>query len=188
MKAVSVAIDLLLGAAILATARAQEYVVSTFAVGGPPPTPVLGVDMPIGSLQSVATDVLGNTYFVASHCVFKLDQNGVVTRIAGDGRPGYSGDGGPATSAQLRLQNIDFPPSKSLWAAVLSRPASRWITPGTCMSQTTATIVSEGSLPMESSPPSRATVPLDFLAMVAPQPMHNCPQSSASRWTLPVIC
>src|SRR5579863_8581414 len=101
----------LLGAATLA--QGQEYVISTFAGGVPPPTPVLGVNMAIGSLQSgsvqsVAADAAGNTYFVAFHCVFKLDQNGVVTRIAGNARAGYSGDGGPAISAQLRLQSINF--------------------------------------------------------------------------------
>lgn len=43
--------------------------ISTFAYGAPPPTPVPGVDMPLGSLQTVAADAMGNTYFVASHCV-----------------------------------------------------------------------------------------------------------------------
>jgi sugar lactone lactonase YvrE len=89
-------------------AQAQEYVISTFAGGAPPPTPVLGVNMSIGSFQSVAADAVGNAYFIGSHCVFKLDQNGVATRIAGNARPGYSGDGGPATSAQLRLDSISF--------------------------------------------------------------------------------
>jgi DNA-binding beta-propeller fold protein YncE len=56
--------------------------------------------------QSVASDAAGNTHFVASHCVFKLDPSGVVTRIAGNGKPGYSGDGRPATGAQLQLQSI----------------------------------------------------------------------------------
>ena len=40
MRVVSVAINLLLGAAILATAQAQEYVVSTFAGGAPLKFPV----------------------------------------------------------------------------------------------------------------------------------------------------
>jgi sugar lactone lactonase YvrE len=62
--------------------------------------------MAIGSVQSVTADAVGNTYFVTFHCVFKLDQNGVVTLIAGNGRAGYSGDGGPATSAQLQLQSV----------------------------------------------------------------------------------
>jgi sugar lactone lactonase YvrE len=102
---VSPIVLLLVGAALV---QAQQYVISTFAGGGPPPTPVLGVDMPIGALQSVATDALGDTYFVASHCVFRMDLNGIVTRIAGNGRAGYLGDGGPASSAQLRLESINF--------------------------------------------------------------------------------
>jgi sugar lactone lactonase YvrE len=93
-----------LGVAVLA--RSQEYVISTFAGGAPPPTPVQGVDMSIWPLQSVATDAMGNTYFVAEHCVFKLDPNGVVTRIAGNARAGYSGDGGSAIRAQLRLDSV----------------------------------------------------------------------------------
>ena len=97
---------LFLGAAVLS--QAQEYVISTFAGGAPPPTPVLGVNMGIGSFQSVAADAVGNAYFIGSHSVFKLDQNGVVTRIAGNGRDGYSGDSGPATRAQLRLESIKF--------------------------------------------------------------------------------
>jgi sugar lactone lactonase YvrE len=40
-------------------------------------------------------------YFSASNCVFKLDKNGILTLVAGNSRPGYSGDGGPATGAQL---------------------------------------------------------------------------------------
>jgi hypothetical protein len=99
---------LFLGTAVLV--QAQQYVISTFAGGTPPLTPVLGVNMALQSLQSVATDPVGSTYFVALHCVFKLDQNGVVTRIAGNGRAGYSGDGGPATSAELRLENTTLPP------------------------------------------------------------------------------
>jgi DNA-binding beta-propeller fold protein YncE len=110
MKARPVSIALLLGVAVLAHAQAEEYVISTFAGGAPSPTPVPGVEMPLGALQSVATDAMGNTCFIASHCVFKLDQNGVVTRIAGTGRPGYSGDGGPATSADLRLESITLAP------------------------------------------------------------------------------
>ena len=95
---------LFLGTAVLA----QEYVISTIAGGAPLPTPVLGVDMPLGTLQSVTSDAMGNTYFIASHCVFKLDRNGVVTRIAGNGRAGSSGDGGPAANAQLQLQSVNY--------------------------------------------------------------------------------
>ena len=51
----------------------------------------------------VAADMLGNVYVVdlASHRVRKVDSSGVITTIAGTGEPGVSGDGGPATQAQL---------------------------------------------------------------------------------------
>jgi hypothetical protein len=50
---------LLLGVAILAQDRG--YNIFTFAGGGPPATPVPGVDIAIGVVESVATDAVGNT-------------------------------------------------------------------------------------------------------------------------------
>ena len=104
-------------------AQAQEYVIDTFAGGAPPPTPVLGVDMRLASLQSVATDAAGNAYFIASDCVFKLDLNGAVTRIAGIGRAGFSGDGGPATRAQLHLEGVQLAPW-DVWVGMGKLPPS----------------------------------------------------------------
>jgi hypothetical protein len=85
--------------------QAQEYFISTVAGGVPPATPALGVNIPVqgGGTLGVATDAAGNTYFTGFHCIFKMDPNGIVTRIAGTSRPGYSGDGGPATTARLNL-------------------------------------------------------------------------------------
>ncbi len=94
---------LLLSTAALGPAEAQQYVISTI-VGETPlptPTPVPGVDLPIRRVGGVATDSAGNAYFTSDNYVFKLDQNGVATRVAGSPRAGHSGDGGPATSAQL---------------------------------------------------------------------------------------
>src|SRR5689334_18170924 len=95
------------GAIVLlsSVAAAQQYVISTYAGGVPLPTPSPGVGAAIGTASSVATDAMGNVYFSSAdlHSIFKLDQNGVLTRVAGNSRPGYSGDGGPATSARLKL-------------------------------------------------------------------------------------
>src|SRR5262249_52826914 len=80
----------------------QHYVISTIAGGAPPPTPVAGVNADIGPTYAVATDVIGNVYFsISDNSVFRLDPNGMVTRVAGNSRVGYSGDGGPAINAQL---------------------------------------------------------------------------------------
>src|SRR5690349_2713826 len=82
-------------------ASAQQYVISTIAGGAPTPTPVAGVNANIGQTYAVATDAAGNVYFISDDCVFKLDQNGVLTRVAGISLDGYSGDGGPAINARL---------------------------------------------------------------------------------------
>ncbi len=51
----------------------------------------------------VAVDSLGNVYIAdaASHRVRRVDLTGQITTIAGTGAYGFSGDGGPATVAQL---------------------------------------------------------------------------------------
>ena len=51
----------------------------------------------------MATDSSGNVYFGSLHSIFRVDPSGTLTLIAGNGRAGYSGDGGPATSAQLQF-------------------------------------------------------------------------------------
>lgn len=79
----------------------QQYVISTFAGGAPPPSAVPAVKASIGRPSAVATASTGNVYFISLNCVFKIDQDGVLTRIAGNSRSGYSGDGGPAANAQL---------------------------------------------------------------------------------------
>lgn len=52
---------------------------------------------------AVAVDNAGNIYVVEdiNHRVRKISTSGVITAFAGNGTIGYSGDGGPATAAQL---------------------------------------------------------------------------------------
>jgi uncharacterized protein (TIGR03437 family) len=80
---------------------AQQYVISTIAGGAPPPTPAVAKSASIGDPTRLATDAAGNVYFGSLHSVFRVDAGGTLTRVAGNGRPGNSGDGGPAAAAQL---------------------------------------------------------------------------------------
>jgi sugar lactone lactonase YvrE len=100
MKVTSAAIGFwFLSAAMLAAAADQQYVISTYAGVPKPPN----VSLPI-FVQGTAADAAGNVYFTSTHycvCIFKLERNGAVTRIAGNAEEGFSGDGGPATSALL---------------------------------------------------------------------------------------
>jgi hypothetical protein len=59
-------------------------------------------------LADIATDGSGNIYAADSlnHVVRRFKPGGVVETVAGTGAPGYSGDGGPATSARLNLPEV----------------------------------------------------------------------------------
>jgi len=87
-------------------AAAQQYVISTYAGGAPPvAAPVQATSVSIGSPISVAADDNGNVYFASPdlNAVFKLDPGGMLTRVAGNSKRGYSGDGGAATDAKMNL-------------------------------------------------------------------------------------
>lgn len=52
-------------------------------------------------IRGVAADASGNVYFSGYYeGVWKVDAEGVITKIVGNGTPGFSGDGGLATNAQ----------------------------------------------------------------------------------------
>lgn len=63
----------------------------------------LAVSATVSGLQGIVSDSIGNIYFAdaTNHVVRRIDTAGIVTRFAGNASAGYSGDGGPATSARL---------------------------------------------------------------------------------------
>lgn len=66
--------------------------------GGP------AVDAMMNSPCGVAVAPSGAPIYVAdtaNHCIRKVDDQGVITTIAGNGTPGFAGDGGPAAAALL---------------------------------------------------------------------------------------
>src|ERR1700688_4862999 len=79
----------------------QRYVISTVAGGSPAPVTAVATSVALGQAGRVALDPSGNVYLTALNSVYRLDSGGNLIRVAGNGRPGFSGDNGPATNAQL---------------------------------------------------------------------------------------
>ncbi len=92
---------LLAGLSTVAWAQQFQYRTSTIAGGALPLTPFPAFNSSIGAPVATAADASGNVYFLSLNCVFKVDQTLTMSLVAGNSTAGYSGDGGPATSAQL---------------------------------------------------------------------------------------
>jgi len=86
---------------LFATCAFAQYTVTSIAGGGPNNLPAQ--QSSIGFASGIAFDTLGNAYIADSYSnrVLEVSTTGVVTIVAGNGSTGYSGDGGPATSAAL---------------------------------------------------------------------------------------
>jgi len=56
----------------------------------------------LNGASAVAVDSSNNVYVADSAMIHKVNSAGVISVIAGTGFPGFSGDGGPATSAAVR--------------------------------------------------------------------------------------
>ena len=80
-----------------------------------------------GNPVGVAVDAVGNIYIVdASTRVRQVYPNGLIATIAGNGSRGYTGDGGPATQAQLNAPSaIAVGKNGNLYVADMANNAVR---------------------------------------------------------------
>lgn len=82
--------------------------------------------------ESIAVDAAGSIYYPSqnSSTVQKILSNGTQFTIAGTGVAGFSGDGGPATSAQLNSPwGVAVDPSGNVYVADYANMAIRLLTP-----------------------------------------------------------
>jgi uncharacterized protein (TIGR03437 family) len=89
-----------------AGAQAPSFTISTVAgngTGGDTGDGGPGANAEVNGPRGVTEDAFGNLYIAEFYGqrVRKVTPGGVITTLAGTGVAGYSGDGGPATSAQL---------------------------------------------------------------------------------------
>ena len=85
------------------TGFAQSGIITTYAGPGLPVDGSLATGQSIEGPSSVTSDGAGGFYVAISsqNRVYRVTAAGMISLIAGNGTPGFSGDGGPATSAQL---------------------------------------------------------------------------------------
>jgi YVTN family beta-propeller protein len=79
--------------------------------------------------HGVALDTAGNLYIsdTLNHRVRKVNSSGVISTFAGTGAPGFSGDGGPATSAKIGSPRAVTVYNGSLYISDAGGPRVRYV-------------------------------------------------------------
>jgi trimeric autotransporter adhesin len=98
-----ICISFLLFALLGLTGFAQSGVITTYAGPGSPVGGSSASGQPIGSPSGLASDRAGGFYVAVGgqNVVYRVTSDGKINVAAGNGTPGFSGDGGAATSACL---------------------------------------------------------------------------------------
>ena len=85
----------------------------------------------LSDAEGVAVDPSGNVFIADAndHRVRKVAPDGTISTVAGDGVPGFGGDGGPAPSARLNMPyGITVDPAGNLYIADLGNNRVRKVT------------------------------------------------------------
>jgi uncharacterized protein (TIGR03437 family) len=82
----------------------------TTVAGGGVPDNLPGTATGLGYVSGLTVDSSGNLFLVIQGLILKLNlSTGLLTRVAGKGTLGFSGDSGPATNAQLSVGDVAVP-------------------------------------------------------------------------------
>ncbi len=112
--------------------RGQAYVIQTVAGSDADGDGSPAVYASLNQAEGVATDTSGNTYVsdAVDHRVRRISREGIIHTLAGNGFPGFRGDGGPASKAQFSSPyGLAVDRGGSIYVADLGNARIRKITP-----------------------------------------------------------
>jgi hypothetical protein len=112
---------------------AQSGIITTYVGSGLPEIGAMATSQIVDSPIAVAADLAGGFYFsnARQNRIYHVPADGRLLLAAGSGAPGFSGDGGPATSAQLnRPDGIAVDSVGNLYIAEPFNDRIRKVTPG----------------------------------------------------------
>jgi trimeric autotransporter adhesin len=88
------------------------------------------VSAQLGSIIGLTADASGNLFIAERECrIRKVNRDGIISTVAGNGTCGYSGDGGKAISAQITAGSITLDAAGNLYIAESRGDYIRIITP-----------------------------------------------------------
>jgi DNA-binding beta-propeller fold protein YncE len=151
------AVTILFFSACLSLETTQEVdVVGTFSTvagtgessfsGDGGPAPKAKLEGPI----SLAIDPSGNLYIGEYARIRKVDREGHITTVAGNGVPGFSGDGIPSIEAKFNSPHLRFDAEGNLWVLNHFQPCLRKIDPSGVITRIAGTGI-EGSIPEDGA-------------------------------------
>lgn len=89
----------------------------------------------LGYIQGICCDTSGNVFITDKYfgVLRKIDKQGIITTLAGTGMPGYAGNGGPATLAQVSPWDVELDSIGNIYIADGSNNVVRKICANSCV-------------------------------------------------------
>ena len=138
---------------------------------------------PLGQIRGIALDAQGNLYLADSSnsLIWKVDSRGLAIVFAGNGTVGFSGDGGPATSASLSFPNsVMVDSAGDVFLADTGNNRLRKVTPAGIIS----TVAGNGILGFlgDGGKATSASLNINFTAFPGTIPVGMAIDSAGNLW------